>query len=160
MSATITIIILLSLIALSLRGGRLHNYLVCETENIFRHAGFSTRQEYPQRLPDGRLDFVDLLVQRGNCMICVEIETSARNILTNASKADQLGLSLIVVVPSRKVQKAVKTKLNQFNTTAGALRVYDLLLAQLGNELTKYFPLFSVANDERENKKSNQNEEF
>lgn len=155
-----TPVFLLCCLVLFLRGGQLHNYLVGETEGIFRNAGFSTHQEYPLRLPDGRLDFIDLFVQLGNCMICVEVETSARRILSNASKADQLGLPLIVVVPNRKVQRAVITKLARTKQTAGGLRIYVLLLTQLEKEFTNYFPLISPANDTRKNRKTNRKEDF
>jgi hypothetical protein len=153
---TIITITLLAGLALFLRGGTLHNYLVFETENIFRGAGFDTQQEYPQRLPDGRLDFIDLLVQKGNFMVCIEIETSARYVLTNAAKADQIGLPLIVIVPNKKVKMAVQKKLAQSQITAGGLRIYVLLLSQVEKGFTNYFPLFSSVNDEWKNKKTNQ----
>ena len=148
----VTITILVGLV-LFLRGGALHNHLVFETENIFRRAGFNTQQEHPQRLPDGRLDFIDLLVQRGNCVICIEIETSARYVLTNAAKADQIGLPLIVIVPNRKVKMAVQKKLAQSQITACGLRIYVLFLHQIEKGLTNYFPLFSSANSRGKTKK-------
>ena len=151
----VTITILVSL-ALFLRGGALHNHLVLETENIFKQAGFDTQQESPQRLPDGRLDFIDLLVQRGNCMICVEIETSARYVLTNAAKADQIGLPLIVIVPNKKVKMAVQRKLALAQITAGGLRIYVLLLSQVEKGFTNYFSLFSSVNEGWKNRKTNQ----
>jgi hypothetical protein len=149
-------ITLLAGLALFLRGGALHNYLVFETENIFKRAGFTTQQEYPQRLPDGQLDFIDLLVQKGNYMICIEIETSARNVLTNAAKADQLGLPLIVIVPNRNVKMAVRKKLAQVQITTKKRRIYILLLSEVEKGFTKYIPLFSSANGTRKNKKTNQ----
>jgi hypothetical protein len=59
----LTLIMALSLLALMLflRGGKLHNYLVLEIEHIFQQAGFQTQQEHPQQLPDGNVDFIDLL---------------------------------------------------------------------------------------------------
>jgi len=147
---------LLAGLVLFLRGGTLHNHLVLEAENIFKQAGFDTQLEYPQQLPDSRLDFIDLLVQRGNCMICIEIETSARYVLTNATKADQLGMPLIVVVPNRKVKKAVQKKLAQAQITAGGFRIYVLLLSEVEKGFTNYFPLFSSVNDKWKNKKTNQ----
>jgi hypothetical protein len=150
--AIVTTVLLIGLV-LYLRGGTFHNYLVLETENIFKLAGFDTQQESPQRLSDGRLDFVDLLVQRGNCMICIEVETSARYALTNAAKADQIGLPLMVVCPSRKVQKAVQKKLARTQPTAGGQRICVLLLAQLEKEVMNCFPLLSSANSQRKNRK-------
>ena len=49
-------------LAVFLRGGRLHNHLVLETEKIFRSAGIDTLQEHPYKLWDGRLVFVVLMV--------------------------------------------------------------------------------------------------
>ena len=77
-----------------LRGAMFHNHIVTETDSIFRRAGFDTFTEHAIRLNDGRLDFVDILVQRGNHQLCIEIETTARNVLDNAAKAEALGLPL------------------------------------------------------------------
>jgi len=145
---------LLTLIML-LRGGKLHEYLVFEAETIFRKAGFKTRQEYPRRLPDGRLDFVDLMAERGNFVICIEIETTTRYVITNAKKAEELTLPLIVVVPNKQVQKAVQNKLRKSKIKPGECRIYILLLSQLEKHVTNCFPLFSPANKERKNKKIN-----
>jgi len=151
----ITLIISLMIIALFLRGGKLHNYLVLESEGIFRDAGFETYQEHPKKLPDGGLDFVDLLAEKKGFLICIEVETSARYILTNAAKAEQLGLPLVVVVPTRKVKRAVQNKLRKTDIRPGGCDIYILLLSQLKQELTNCFPLFSSANEGRKNKKTN-----
>jgi hypothetical protein len=77
-------------------------------------------------------------------------------VLTNAAKADQLGLPLIVVVPNRNVQNAVQSKLNIAQITAGGYPIYILLLHQLEQQVMNCFPLFSPANETRKNKKTNQ----
>jgi hypothetical protein len=89
-------------------------------------------------------------------MVCVEIETSTRNFLSNSAKADQLGMPLIVVVPNRKVKKAVQKKLEQNQITAGGFRIYILLLNEIEKGFTNYFSLFSSVNDDGKNKKTNQ----
>ena len=137
-----------------LRGGGFHNHLVYETARIFGLAGFRVRLERPVHLPDGRLNFLDLLAERGDCSIAVEVETSARRILINAAKAEQAGLPLWVVVPTRKVKKAVAKKLNQSGLRPGGLRIYILLLSQLNKEVTRCFPYFPPANTNRENKEN------
>ncbi len=142
-----------------LRGGRLHNHLVVEAEKIFRDAGFDTHQEHPKKLADGRLDFVDLMVWWGDFLVCVEIETSARHVLDNAGKARALGLPLVVVVPTRKVQKAVKDKLKRAGIRLKKHRIKIPLLGQLKQEVTNYFPLIPSANSQREDRKLNQNRE-
>lgn len=146
----------LGLLALFLRGGALHNHLVLEAEKIFLQAGYFTRQESPQKLPDGRLDFVDLLVRQGNCLICIEVETSIRNVPNNVLKASQLGLPLIILVPNRRVKKTVQTKLKSIRSTSGGCPIYILLLSQLEQEVKNCFPLFFPANTQRKNRKLNQ----
>ena len=138
---------------LFLRGGVLHNYLAQEAASIFRQAGFETWLEKGVLLLDQKVDFVDLMVQRGNCILCVEIETSARHVLDNTAKADVLGLPLWIVVPNRTVKKAVAGKLKNRPCRPGGLRIYILLLSELEQVVTNYFPLFSPANRPWENKK-------
>lgn len=155
MNTIIIIVILLIGLALFLRGDALHNHIVLQVEGILKQYGYDTRQECPRQLPDGRLDFVDLLAQKGNYVICIEIETSARHVMDNVIKANIINLPLIVVCPSQKVKKAVQKKLAQTQPTAGGYPIYVLLLAQLKKEVMNCFPLFSSANDERKNKKIN-----
>jgi len=153
---TILMTILFVSLAFFLRGGGLHNYLVCETEKIFRGAGFGTHQEYPKKLSGGGLDFVDLLAKGNDLVICVEIETSSRHALDNAVKACELGLPLVVIIPTRKVQKAIENKFKTAGISLQKDRIYILLLSQLEQELTNCFPLIPSANGQREIRKLNQ----
>ncbi len=155
MHLTMLMAVLLVGCAFFLRGGSLHNHLVLETERIFRDAGFDTRQEHPEKLADGRLDFVDLMVWRGDFLACIEIETSSRHVLDNASKARSLGLPLMVVVPNRKVQKAVRDKLKKAGIRLKKHRIWIPLLRQLKQEVANCLPLIPSANGQRENRKSN-----
>ena len=152
MTTYIMITAALTTLALFLRGGNLHNYLVLESEGILQGAGFNTHQECPKKLPDGDLDFVDLLAEREGFVVCIEVETSARHVLRNAAKAELLELPLVVIIPSRKVKKAVQNKLNNSNIRPGNHDIYILMLAQLKQELTNCFPLFSSANEPWKNK--------
>ena len=124
----ITSVVALAILALFLRGGNLHNYLVIKSEGILQGAGFETRQECPKKLPDGGLDFVDLLAEKEGFLVCIEVETSARYVLTNAAKAEQLGLPLIVIVPTRKIQKSVQNKLSSSTIKPAGHDIYILLL--------------------------------
>lgn len=156
MTYAITSVVALGILALFLRGGALHNYLVLESEGILQNAGFETYQEHPKKLPDGGLDFIDLLAEREGFLVCIEVETSARYVLTNAAKAEQLGLPLIVVVPTRKVKRAVQNKLRKTDIRPGGHDIYILLLAQLKKGVMNYFPLFPpVSNHGKTNNKSN-----
>ena len=153
----VEIALIMVLLVCFLRGGELHSFLVLEAQRIFRHASFQTDQEAPRRLPDGRMDFVDLLVQRQELMLCVEAETSARNVTSNVIKAEQLGIAVWVLVPSRKVQKAVKAKLQDLGIRPGGRRIKILLLRQLEQELTNCFPFNPSANgpeEKQENRKT------
>ncbi len=155
MTYAITSFVALAILALFLRGGNLHNYLVLESEGILQAAGFETHQEQPQKLSDGGLDFVDLLAEKEGFLVCIEVETSARYVLTNAAKAEQLGIPLVVIVPTRKVKRAVKNKLGKTDIRPGASDIYILLLSQLKQEVTNCFPLFSSASSRgKTNKKS------
>ena len=147
--------LILTVLVLFLRGDKLHNYLVVESENILQGGGFETSQEHPKKLPDGSLDFIDLFAKRDNCLICIEVETSARRVLINAAKAEQLRLPLIVIVPTRKIKKSVQNKLGKSTIKPAGCDIYILLLSQLEQELTNCFPLFSAANEGRKNIKTN-----
>ena len=156
MTYAITSVMALTILALFIRGGTLHNHLVLESECILQNAGFKTYQEHPKKLPDGGLDFVDLLVEKKGFMVCIEVETSARYVLTNAAKAEQLGLPLVVVVPTRKVKRAVRNKLRKTDIRPGDHDIYILLLSQLKREVSSFFPLFSsVSGRGKTNNKSN-----
>lgn len=144
---------LFCLLATFLRGGSLHNYLVCEAERIFQSAGYETHQEHPEKLPCGGLDFIDLLARRGGFAVCVEVELSARYVLSNVSKCRQLDLPMVVLVPSRKVQKAIMGKLKKAGITPGKHRLCILLLGQLEQEVTNYCSLFvAVSKNQKTNK--------
>ena len=152
-------IIALLMLAFFLRGGKLHNLLVLASERVFQNAGFLTDQESPKRLPDGKLDFIDLLVCRDRFLIAIEVETSARSVLSNALKAEQFGSRLWVVVPNRKVQKAIQEKLCNRDLQPAGEPIRVLLLAQLQQEVMKCFPLSSAAYKQGEEQKNKSGEE-
>ena len=137
-----------------LRGGRLHGFLVCEAEAILKDAGFETCQEKAESLPNGGTNFVDLVARRGNCLIYIEAETSSRNVVSNAKKAQQLGRPLVIVVPTVKVKDAVQKRLARHNLAPGGRPICFLLLRQLQQEVTNCFSIFSPANGEGKNKKN------
>ncbi len=155
MHVTVMIMMVLGVTVLFLRGGTLHNYLVNQAEGIFCDAGFSTSQEHPKSLPGGGMNFVDLLASRGSVLICVEVETSARNVVSNVQKAQLLKLPIVVLVPNKKVQQMVKKTLVRSRLLPSGSPIYILRLGQLQQAVTNYFPLFSLANSGWENKKTN-----
>jgi len=123
-----------------MRGKTLHNYLAMEAERILRNEGFETSQECPEELSNGRIDFIDILARKNNFAVCVEIETTPRYVLTNAAKSQELGLPLMVIVPNRKVKKAVEKRLSSVDLRPGGMDIYLLLLSQLRQGLTNCFP--------------------
>jgi hypothetical protein len=148
------LIFILSILLTSMfmRGGVLHNHLARQAGVIFHQAGFQVWYEYPVRLHNGHLDFVDLIIQQGDCQICIEIETTARHVIDNVIKAKQAYLPLWIVVPNLKVQHAVTAKLADTELRPGGLRIYILLLGQLKQTLTNCFPLIIAADHTLENK--------
>ncbi len=159
MTMALIISLVFCTLILSLRGGEFHNYLVGEAENIVRQAGFDTAREHPENLPDGGKDFIDLMARRGNSMICIEVETTARNVVSNALKAQRLGRPLIILVPNVKVRKAIQGRLSLCHLKPGGKPVCVLLVGQLQQEVTNCFPFFSAANGGWENRKTNPIEE-
>jgi hypothetical protein len=167
MIVMLTAILICAFFAFTLRGGGLHNHLVAEAEVICQAEGFETAREYPQRLPDGETDFIDLAVwpeKYGDHLICVEVETTPRNVVSNVLKADRLGCPLIVLVPTVAVRRAVrrKLKLAGLQYRPGGMAVCVLLLGQLKAALRNCLPLNSAANTPSENpknKQSNQSKE-
>ncbi len=149
----ITLTILMAILVLFLRGDRLHNYLVLESQEILKDGGFETFQEHPEKLPCGSTNFIDLLAKNGDLLICIEIETSARYALDNAVKAQHLKLPLVVVVPNRSIKKSVQIRFGKSNIKPGGCDIYILLLSQLKQEVMKCFPLFSAVNTNRKTKK-------
>ena len=152
-------ILILTVIAMPLRGGALHNHLVSEAEILCRAEGFTTAREHPESLPDGGTDFIDLAAWYGDSLICIEVETSARNVTTNALKAWRLGRPLVVLVPTVRVRRAVQAKLRPYRILPGGKAICVLLLAQLRPWLRDCLSLNSPANAPTEDKQSNPSKE-
>ena len=152
----LTILLAYATLALTLRGGGFHNYLVGEAEMVLREMGFETAREHPETLPGGGKNFVDLLARREGLTVCIEAETTARNVLSNAIKADQIGCPLIVLVPNAKVRKAVVRKLSSGELRPGGCPICILFLGQLKQWVMNYLHLNAPANGDGENRKSNQ----
>jgi hypothetical protein len=138
----------------AMRGGALHNFLAAKAAGRFREAGFGVLIEHPLELPDGRLDFVDLLARHDGYTIACEVETTARHVLENLEKARTLDLTLWIVVPNRKVRSAVARKIRRAPKSQSGESVQILLIGEVFQRLTDYFPSFSAANTGPENGKT------
>lgn len=133
-----------------MRGQAFHNLLVARCDCALQAAGFTTKLECPKRLPDGRLDFIDIYATRSDFVVAVEVETSARYADTNAAKADALGLPLWIVVANRAVANAVERRLP---LVTAPIRI--LLLPELIAGLTRAGDLIPPANGRTKTQKQN-----
>jgi hypothetical protein len=130
---------------LGLRGGDFHNMLVSQVAELYRSRGFETRLEHPLRLPDGRIDYVDLLVRTHDCLLLVEVETTPRYVVVNVEKARVAELPLVIVAPNRKVRRQVAAQLQRLPVIPNA-SIYLLLISQLRQVMADSFPVFPAAN--------------
>jgi predicted RecB family endonuclease len=137
-----------------MRGDAFHNHLVQETASALREAGFEVVAEHSVRLPDGRCDFVDLLATRHGKRLAVEIETTTRNVLVNAVRAQSAGLPLWIVVPTRKVRSAALKQLKRAGLRPSGGGIQVLLQVEVRQHLQECFPLFSTAYGPGENRKT------
>lgn len=126
-----------------MRGGAFHRHLVDHVCADLRDAGFETRLEHPCRLPDGLLDFVDILALRDAFQLACEIETTPRYASVNISKAQSLELPLFVVTPNRNVRRAILNKCESQLQNAEKGRIWILLPDEVGQALRTCFPEFS-----------------
>ena len=126
-----------------MRGQAFHNYLVDEAAAELREAGFGVETEVPLHLGNGQVDFLDILASREGFRLGCEVETSTRHVVTNALKAHQLRLPLIVVVPNRKVLEAVTRKLEGEFRDAQE-KIWISLVGQLREAVTNCCASFSV----------------
>jgi hypothetical protein len=117
----------------TLRGGGFHNMLVARSALAFQRAGYTTILECPQRLADGRTNFIDILASRGANVIACEVETTVRYVTVNAEKAGQLALPLWIIVPDRIVRAEVIRVLDA--TRSESCATWILLPDQIGPAL-------------------------
>ena len=139
---------------LFLRGGAFHNSLVLQAAVAFRRAGFAVWLEHPLRLRDGCTNVVDILACRGPLRVICEIETTPRNVLLNASKAGEVGLPLLIVVPTRRIWSAVASRLDRHVSPADRHLISILLPDQLVKGLTNFLSCFSSVNETRKTRKT------
>lgn len=121
-----------------MRGSPFHNAIAQRVADLFIVHGYATTLEVPLPLPDGRTDFVDVLAWKGDVRIAAEIETTPRYVLVNVAKAAMLSLPLIIVVPTRRLERAVNRRLiGKLGQNTG--QVWVRTLAQMPQLLTSVF---------------------
>lgn len=126
-----------------MRGKQFHNYLVEQSAIALRNAGFAVELECPRTLPDGRLDFFDILATRTPITLACEIETTPRKVMVNVEKAFALALPLWIIVPDRRTRMAVDKKVAQHCKRLKRHRIWILLPDELPQALTICFSKFS-----------------
>lgn len=134
------------LMPMCMRGRLLHNHMAQRCADVAERVGCRAELESPLHLPDGRVDYVDVLISRDRYRVACEIETSARYVAVNAAKASTLGLPLLIVVPNRRVRDAVKRRVGGALRSAQGPPVSVLLLGQFEQALTRCFAFISTAN--------------
>ena len=93
----------------------------------FSFTGFEVSAEYPICLANGGKDYIDLVASCSAFDLAIEIETTPRNVLSNATKANELGLQLWIVTPNKKISSAVARKLRQSAfTDSSQIRILTL----------------------------------
>jgi hypothetical protein len=153
MPLSLVAICLLGAVAMALRGDPFHNYLVARCAAQFRQAGFNVDLEHPLQLPDGRIDFVDILAESRTIRLVCEIETTSRYVRVNALKAIATGLPLWIVVPTRKLETDVRHLLDLKGARPfGERAIWILLPDQLSQAISNCFSTFLSANGERKTK--------
>lgn len=143
-----------------MRGKAFHRYLVDLSAKVFRRLGFEVAFEYPIKLSNGLIDYVDILAQQGDCKLICEVETTSRHVLDNLAKAGLLNIPLWIVVSSRGVRFEV---INKLRSSGYKLRNASFRISmpdELQQRLTNHFPNFSSANRGRKNGKTNQSSAF
>lgn len=135
-----------------MRGKPFHNYLVDQAGKAFHDAGCAVDLEYPQQLPDGRFNFIDILAVRDGIALACEVETTTSTVLSNVQKALLLQLPLWIIVPNRETRLSVARKLRHHLNDRQRGPIWISLPDELSQGLSIYF---SSANQKRKNKKIN-----
>ena len=111
----------------AMRGKTLHKYMAQKAAEGLTSLGFEVSVEYPICLAGGGKDYVDLIVSCCAFDLAIEIETTPRNVPSNAAKANELGLQLWVVTPNRTISSAIARKLKRSAfTDSSQIRILTL----------------------------------
>lgn len=98
---------------LFMRGGGYHLDLAHRVASVVTTCGLQAQLEHAHRLPDGRLDFVDVWVTGSGVELIIEIETTPRYAAVNLEKAVLLDQAIWFVVPNRQLRRHLQTRIQQ-----------------------------------------------
>ncbi len=138
-----------------MRGGYLHNHVLLDPiEMHFSALGARQRREHPTAR--GRsAGFVDLFIEHRPWRIACEAELSSRRIENDLAKAASLHASLLmIVVPTKRVARAVQRKLQNIESPQLELPIWVLPLGPMLRRIALCFPLnsTSIVDGKREKK--------
>ena len=120
-----------------MRGALFHNTITDQAKAIFIRHSWQVHTEY-RYCDNGTTTFLDLLAVRADCRIACEVETTVRHAVDNAVKALATGITLWVIVPSRRLRRQVERKLASSNISGNRKAIKVLLLCQLEAEVIDY----------------------
>ena len=117
-----------------MRGKAFHNQIAEEAKTIFSNHGWYIHTEHRYR-KNGTTTYFDLFAVKGDKQIACEIETTSRHAVDNALKAQTVGITLWIVVPTRTLLRQIERKLGSSGVTENYTSIKTILLSQLNTEL-------------------------
>jgi hypothetical protein len=117
-----------------MRGDPFHNKMVEEAVAVFLRDGWAVETEFFCQADDVTT-FFDVYATKGDARIACEVETSIRHVIDNVRKAKALQVRLWVIVPSRKLCRLAKHKLNGSDLLDSSGEIFVLLLDEVESQL-------------------------
>jgi hypothetical protein len=117
-----------------MRGKAFHNKIAEDAKTIFNSHGWRVFTEHRYR-KNSMTTYFDLLAVKGSQAIACEVETTVRHAIDNAFKAQTTGVTLWVIVPTRKLHRQIERKLKSSAVIKKNKSIKTLLLSQLKIEL-------------------------
>ena len=141
------------------RGKRLHNNLIARICEILLRIGCIVTTEFRVPTQSGGYTDVDIHAELAGIKLIVEIETTLRNLVSNAKRGIDTGLHFFIVVHNRKLRDAGIRKLKRHNISVNNFPKI-MLISGIEREKHNVFPISAPAIVQREIKeirKLNQN---
>jgi hypothetical protein len=127
-----------------MKGDIVHEHSLDDLADALASRRFAVSRQVATRM--GRdIGYVDLVAERGGRRLAIEVEMSARRVANDLRKAAALGASLWIVVPNRRVVRAVRRRLADLGVRPTAPWICVLTLGQAMHRLKNCFPLFPLS---------------
>ena len=101
-----------------MRGGAFHNKMIEKVASAFLSHGWEVETEFCYR-GGGVVTFFDVFAVKDRREIAVEVEMSVRHVVDNVRKARAVEVEVWVVVPSRRLKRAVERTLGEAGLAGG-----------------------------------------